>query len=339
MILSRYLSKDIFSYTASVSLIFLFIILSSRSIQYLEQAARGELNPELVFWVVLYRLPEFLELIIPFSFFLSIILVLGRLYSENEMTIMEQTGFSSSYIMKLLFLMGIFFAIFTSVFSTWLTPQLSRNVDQILDKRSFQDDFRAIQPGTFHTLREGLVIFARDRKDHELESVFVKFYEGDDSYKGFISAKRANLDQNNPYLLVLNEGFSFSEDKENLIRLSFKKLQVNLKETSSQKKLSSGKVEKNLESLQWRLSTPLLCLISVLLAVPLSKVNPRKRRYRRVLPSMLIFISYLGLLLLFRTWLEQEAIPSFPGIFTVHLIFLFLSIFLINKNIGFKQKP
>ena len=88
MILQRYLLKDIFSHTAAVSLVFMFVILSSRSIQYLERVTKGELSSELVFWVILYRLPEFLELIIPFSFFLALVLVIGRLCSDNEMIIL-----------------------------------------------------------------------------------------------------------------------------------------------------------------------------------------------------------------------------------------------------------
>ena len=111
MILTRYLIKDIFSHTASVSLVFLFIIISSRSIQYLEQAARGEINPEMVFWIMIFRIPEFIELLIPFSFFLSIILVMGRLYAQSEMTVMEQIGLSFSRILSLLLSIGIFFAI------------------------------------------------------------------------------------------------------------------------------------------------------------------------------------------------------------------------------------
>ena len=96
MILQRYLLKDIFSHTGAVGLVFLLVILASRSIQYLEQVSRGELSLELVFWVILFRLPEFLELIIPFSFFLSIVLVIGRLCSDNEMIILEQNGYSNS---------------------------------------------------------------------------------------------------------------------------------------------------------------------------------------------------------------------------------------------------
>ena len=95
MILYRYFLNSIFSYTATISLIFILVIVSSRSIQYLEQAARGEINAEIVFTVVLFRLPEFLELILPLSFFLSIVLTIGRLRSDSEFLIMEQAGFSN----------------------------------------------------------------------------------------------------------------------------------------------------------------------------------------------------------------------------------------------------
>ena len=95
MILNRYFLKTIFSYTASVSVIFLLIIVSSRSIQYLDQAARGEINPEVVFWIILFRLPEFGQIILPLSFFIGIVLTLGKLRSESEFVVMQQNGFSS----------------------------------------------------------------------------------------------------------------------------------------------------------------------------------------------------------------------------------------------------
>ena len=115
MILQRYLLKDIFSHTGAVGLVFLLVILASRSIQYLEQVSRGELSSELVFWVILFRLPEFLELIIPFSFFLGLVLVIGRLCSDNEMIILEQNGYTNLKILKLFFLASLFFALLTSL--------------------------------------------------------------------------------------------------------------------------------------------------------------------------------------------------------------------------------
>ena len=62
MILVRYLVKDIFSHTLSVSLIFLFITFSSRSIQYLEEVVKGNLDSEAVIWLILLNLSPILIL-------------------------------------------------------------------------------------------------------------------------------------------------------------------------------------------------------------------------------------------------------------------------------------
>ena len=101
MILNRYFLKSIFSYTLSISLIFILLIVSSRTIQYLEQASRGEINAEVVFTVVLLRLPEFLELILPLGFFLSIVLTIGRLRADSEFVIMEKAGLSALNLLPL----------------------------------------------------------------------------------------------------------------------------------------------------------------------------------------------------------------------------------------------
>ena len=107
MILLRYLIRDIFSHTLSVSLIFLFISFSSRSIQYLEEVVKGNLESETVLWLVLLRMPEFLEIIIPFSFFIAILLVVGRLYSQGEYVILQQNGLSTLNIWALVLLRSI----------------------------------------------------------------------------------------------------------------------------------------------------------------------------------------------------------------------------------------
>ena len=81
--------------------------------------------------------------------------------------------------------------------------------------------------------------------------------------------------------------------------------------------------------LQWRYSIPLLCLISTILAFPLSRVSPRKGRFHRVLPSILVFICYLGLLLLTKGWMEEGIWPLFPGLLLVHGVFLIIGLFLV----------
>ena len=336
MILQRYLLKDIFSHTAAVSLVFMFVILSSRSIQYLEQVTKGELSSELVFWVIIYRLPEFLELIIPFSFFLSLVLVIGRLCSDNEMIILEQNGFSNSRLLKLFFVAGLIIALITSFLSFWLTPSSKENLDKIYQVTTFEDDFNSIQPGKFVILEDNSVIFAQDKKGGILYNVFLKFSAEDEALsRNFLSAKRSFISKENSNLLLFEDGFSYNEDETNQIKVQFESLAMSFRNDFLRNKDTQQsnftEIQNSVLGSLWQISLPLLCLISVVLALPLSKVKPRQGRYARILPSIFIFLTYLGLLLLVKGWLEEGSVTFLPALLLVHTFFFFLGLILLFR--------
>ena len=339
MILQRYILKDIFSHTAAVSLIFLFIVLASRSIQYLEQVSRGELSVELVLWVIFFRLPEFLQLIIPFGFFLSIVLVVGRLNTDNEMIIFEQNGFSTSKFVYLFILSGISLALITGLLSLWITPIFNEKLDKVYLDSSFEDDFYSIQPGRFNTLDNHSMIYVQEKEDNVLNSVFLKFPDkAKSSTKKFVTAKKAYLSEEQKSVLLLEDGYSFSEDESSRQEMSFETMLINFGSKSSSDKTDSVN-NKNLPvnrfnsaNFQWNISIPLLCLVSSILAFPLSRVSLRQGRFVKVLPNILVFMSYLGLLVLVKVWMEEGLWPSFPGLFAVHVLFITIGLFLLFKH-------
>ena len=173
MILNRYFLKTIFSYTLAISVVFILIIVSSRSIQYLEQASRGEINPQVVFYIVLYRLPEFLELILPLSFFMSVVLTIGKFSSESELTIMEQLGFSNSRIYSLLAIPAVLIALLIFFFSLVLSPGLDLRVKSLLEVKSLDETFNALLPGEFHKLNDSYLIYAKEKRNDGLKDVFL----------------------------------------------------------------------------------------------------------------------------------------------------------------------
>ena len=336
MILQRYLLKDIFSHTGAVGLVFLLVILASRSIQYLEQVSRGELSLELVFWVILFRLPEFLELIIPFSFFLSIVLVIGRLCSDNEMIILEQNGYSNSRLLKLFFVASLFFALLTSVFSFWVTPSSKSNLDKIYKQTSFEEDFNSIQPGKFIFLKDGSVFYAEEKNNKIFSNIFINFSTSElKQGESFLTAKKSFISPEDPNLVFFENGESFSKDGKNQVKMSFELLSMNigknffLNGTSNQKDVNE--VQLSRLDIIWKISLPLLTLIAVFLALPLSKVKPRQGRYSKVLPCLMVFLVYLGLLLLVRGWLDEGRITFTPSLLLVHLSFFILGLILISK--------
>ena len=334
MILNRYFLKDIFLYTTSVSLIFLLIVMSSRSIQYLEQAAIGEINPEVVAWVVLYRLPEFIQIILPFSFFLSLVLTIGKLSANNELNIYEQNGYTQKRIVLLSFIPAGLVALISLCLSIWISPESNLRADQLLAKQSSQDIFRSIQPGSFHRLNEDVLIYAKQREGKALQSVFIQTNSKKQRNSGtVITAESAALDTNNPSLLLLHKGLlHFKTNKTESSLLSFGELKMNINKDPVTEGLDIKAEERSNQSeFQWNISLALISLIAVFLAVPISKVGPREGRYRRVLPAVFIFIFYLGLLITSRGWIEVGVIGTFPGMYAVHLLFLVLGFFLIYR--------
>ena len=83
-------------------------------------------------------------------------------------------------------------------------------------------------------------------------------------------------------------------------------------------------------ALHWRLSVPMLVLVACLLAVPLSRTNPRQGRYLKMLPALIIYIFYFTFLMNVRAQMEAGKMSIFPGLWLVHIPFLGLALMLIN---------
>jgi len=78
--------------------------------------------------------------------------------------------------------------------------------------------------------------------------------------------------------------------------------------------------------LQWRLSLPLLVFIVTLMAVPLSRVNPRQGRFLKLIPAILLYMAYLTILIAVRGALEKGKISPALGLWWVHLLFLLIGL-------------
>jgi lipopolysaccharide export system permease protein len=91
-----------------------------------------------------------------------------------------------------------------------------------------------------------------------------------------------------------------------------------------------GSSDPSLQSeLQWRLSMPLLVFVVTLLAVPLSRVNPRQGRFLKLLPAILLYMAYLGVLIATRGALDKGKLPAALGLWWVHGVFALIGVLLL----------
>lgn len=323
MILNRYFLKSIFSYTLTISLIFILIIVSSRSIQYLEQASRGEISPEIVFSIVLLRLPEFLELILPLGFFLSIILSISKFRAESEFVIMEQSGFSLTRVYSLLSIPALIICTMLVYFSTVLSPNFELRVSNLLEVRTLEERFKSLTPGKFHKLNDEILLFAKGKDKNNLTDVFLKINDLEANSNNVIVAKRFNITELEKTFLNFEEGYSFSETKpDQFMSVQFDKLSLVNKSLDNADNRSHS--EESTKPFIWSISIIFMTVLSMFIAVPISKISPRKGRYSRVLPGLLIFLTYTGLLLSFK----GNEVTEITSMMLTHFIFLVLAVIL-----------
>jgi len=88
----RYLTRDILLHTVAVSFVLFLVVFAGRFIRYLAEAAVGSLTGDVLLPIMLFKLPGFLEMILPLGLFMGILLSLGRLYAESEMVVLRACG-------------------------------------------------------------------------------------------------------------------------------------------------------------------------------------------------------------------------------------------------------
>jgi len=66
-----------------------------------------------------------------------------------------------------------------------------------------------------------------------------------------------------------------------------------------------------------------------LIAVPLSRVNPRQGRFLKLLPAILLYMGYLTILISARGALEKGKLSPALGLWWVHVLFLLIGLGLL----------
>lgn len=84
--------------------------------------------------------------------------------------------------------------------------------------------------------------------------------------------------------------------------------------------------------LHWRVATPLMAAILMVLAVPLARLRPRQGRFGKIGAAVLAFFLYYQLLVAGRTWIESGTMPAFAGLWWVHALALCAGIWVLTRE-------
>ena len=356
MIIFRYLSKQILQVMAAVSLILLVVGLTSRFIQYLGQAVAGELASDVLLLLMFYRLPDFLLVIVPLAFFLGVLLAYGRMYAENEMVVLFGSGFSEWRLLFVTLGASLFVILITAVISLSIAPWGVRNTEQLKLSQEQLTEIDLIVAGQFQSFSQGRRVTYAERTSNlpgsgrQLQHVFVALTDNDEGAAAesprivLAESARPEIDGATGARFMRLENVWQYEGRPGLAEFSvahFNAQSILLPEAAEFEEILEEESLTTTElfgsaspahqsELQWRLSGILLIPVITLIAVPLSKVDPRQGRYGKLVPAALIYAAYFLLLQYSRDLVAEEQLNAGIGLWWVHALFLAVGILIFR---------
>lgn len=356
MIIYNYLARQLFASTFSVAFVLSLILISGRFIKYMAEAASGRILGEVLFAVMAYRLPGFLELILPLSLFLGVLLAYGQLYLSNEMTVLNACGVGQRQVLIFTLFPALSLAVLVGVLSLYLTPLGNSRVEQILTEQKSRTEFETLTPGRFHSGGD-LVVYARSLSTDktQMEKLFIYQGEKNREVDGEIlvsqilltaqtGVRRVDPNSGDQYLELRNgyryEGMPGRHDYHKMSFESYRyrlgtaaePVEIRKLKSRSTASLIGSDVLKEKAELQWRISMPLLVFIVGMMAIPLSKVNPRHGRFLKLIPSVMLYLSYVLLLITSQKWIEKGEISPVFGLWWVHGVFFVIALFMLLSS-------
>ncbi len=342
----------------AVTLILLVVALTSRFIQYLGEAVAGELASDVLLLLMLYRVPDFLLVILPLALFLGILLAYGRMYADNEMVILIGSGYGQFRLLLSTLGTSALVLIVVAVLSMQLAPWGVRNTEQLKQNQSQLTEIDLIIAGQFQDFGNGNRVTHADRiglsaeGERQLQNVFVAISDPESAsgspriiiaetaqpeidertgarfmrlenvvqYDGNPGAADFSIGQFDVQSILLPEATSFEPITE--------------EQTLATSELIGSSLPEHQAELQWRISTLLLIPIITLIAVPLSRVNPRQGRYSKLVPAALLYAFYFVLLQFSKDMIADEELSPLIGLWWVHILFIAIAIG-VNRKSGF----
>ena len=336
MIINRYLSRDILKTTFAVVAVLLLIILSARTIGYLNDAAAGQIQTAIILELVIYKTPKILELLLPLGLFLGVLLAYGRLYLDSEMVVLKACGFGPFRLASFAIGPAVFVAFLVSIMTLYLTPLGMTEARKILLEQKERSEFEMLLPGKFQISKnERQVTYVRQVNQQDgLVDVFIAGLDAKGE-RYMLVAKTGSQQFFNDHgrFLVFEEGYRYNFPNDaSTEEIQFDEYGLKLEDAKQQFTINAFDALPTLALLEgdspfytgrlhWRLALPFLPLIVVLLAVQLSRTSPRQGRYAKLIPAIIIYQIYVGALTAARAQIDQGDTGSWI-IWFVHLVAL-----------------
>jgi lipopolysaccharide export system permease protein len=345
LILERYIAREITAPLVSVCTVLILIFSGYSAVRFLNDAVNGLLSGETVVVLVALKVLIALEVLIPVTLYLAVVLALSRLHADSEVTAMEAGGIGQGRIITPVLFLALLLALMVAGLSLYARPMAYQEIYALENIGHNEFDIAKVEAGRFYEMGNNLVFFAEELYPDKRQARNIWIWELVREKREVTTAENAyqingpgdgqkSIVLQNGYHYVLNletGGDRIIQFQENAVQL---KSARNVPAQYRRKAASSGHLAKSsnpkdIAEFQWRLSTALSTVLMALLAIPLSRVAPRRSKYGKVIAAIILFFVFYNLSLIAKTWVEKGVVGAFPGIWWVNALLAALILVLL----------
>ncbi|MGF1527063.1 MAG: LPS export ABC transporter permease LptF [Candidatus Competibacterales bacterium] len=333
-LIDRYLALEVAKPFAAAFGLLLAVFAAYLAAGFLSDATAGLLTLDTVFKLVGLRTLIALETLLPATLFFAIVVALGRLHSDAEMTALAAAGVGSRRLALAVVRLALPAVVVVVYLSVEVRPWAYAQSHGLRTQAMAELELHQLEASRFHVQGGERVLFAR-QVDHEaraMEELFIKSEEADAVV--VITAHRAHqpaLPAHVPPELRLENGhlYHLALNGQRDLVVAFDAMTVWLAgrgvdavgqrdKATPTWQLAEIPGGRSQAEFQWRLSRGLSTLLLALLALPVGRMRPRRGRYARVGMALATFVGFFQLELTARTWVRRDMVETWPGLWWVY---------------------
>jgi lipopolysaccharide export system permease protein len=345
---NKSLSQELISTAGATFLVLIGIVIAQRAGFLVRIAAKGWIPNDAITTMLGFNMIKFLPMILSLTIFLSVLLTLTRWHRDSEMVIWFSSGLGIARWIRPILKFALPVVIVIALLSFLVMPWATQKVEDYRVQLKSRDELSAISPGVFKESNNAERIYfveSFDQLGNVVKNVFVQSTQHQKT--GVIVASQGTRikAENGDNFLELQNGRRY-ESKPNSPEVStteFERYAVRVetkevaREPDNADALSTTLLVKsdNLKhkaELQWRLAIPISAIVLVLLAIPLSFVDPRAGRSLNLMFAVLIYVIYSNMLSIFQAWVTQGKIHYWIGLWPAHILFVLLAVYLYYRR-------
>lgn len=355
-ITDRYLLRELAQGFLAAAAILLLVRVGGAVADLLGKVVRGKIPVDLLLSLIGLRTIDGLVILLPLALFLGVLLAFGRLYRDSEMAVLSASGLGLRGLLRPLALLSIPATLLLAIISIWVAPAAVRLSLSMMADANRSILVAGLEPGRFVRLpgRDGIVYVGEMSEDgSRFKRMFIETESVDEEDKstradiitapsGFMYREAATGGR----YLALEDGFraegKLGSDAFRMMR--FERNDIALPDDPADNDSAETKRAAPIgvlwrsddpvqrAELHWRIAAPISALILALLALPLSRSNPREARHARLLIAILAWMVYANCMALTRSWMAQDKWPAWVGYWWIYLITIAIAVWLIHRG-------